>query len=76
MVIGKLIDMGHFEEDTLLEFFAGNPDEAPEGTNVIYNPETGLVTYNPDGEVGTGDEIDFLLLEADLDLGDDDFEFL
>jgi Ca2+-binding RTX toxin-like protein len=65
-----------FEEDILLEFFAGNPDEAPEGTNVIYNPETGLVTSNPDGEAGTGDEINFLLLEENLELGDDDFEFL
>ncbi len=63
-------------DDTLVALFSGNPNDAPDGTNLIYDPNTGLFYYNPDGVANTGDEANILELQKNLDLDADDFTII
>jgi Ca2+-binding RTX toxin-like protein len=61
-------------DDSLISFFSGNPNQAANGATLIYDPKTGLLSYNPDGLASTGDEIDILKLDKKLDLDGNDFQ--
>ena len=71
------------EIDTITDFtpdvdkirFTSSETLFEEGS-LIYNIETGIVSYDPDGIANNGDELDFLQIGEDLDIDIDDFEFL
>jgi Ca2+-binding RTX toxin-like protein len=56
-------------DDTLVQVFNGDANAAPDGTTIVYDPDTGLVSYlDP-----TDDKIDILQLDKNLNLDADDF---